>query len=114
MAGKATFRGDQEDAVFIERPFLRAMQVIDIGLIDGEAERGDVPGDALGAEQNIIGDALRRLIVIVERRSAIVWLGGWMLPWVLVAAFGCDLAGFQQPDVGVGPAVTNAGVALSS
>src|SRR5262249_18405692 len=56
MTGQSTLRGDQEDAVLIERPFLRSMQVIDISLINGKAERGDVPGNALGAEQNIIGE----------------------------------------------------------
>jgi len=56
MTGQSTLRGDQEDAVLIERPFLRPMQVVHTRLVNGKAERGDVLGDALGAEQNIIGE----------------------------------------------------------
>ena len=76
------------------------MQVIDIGLIDGEAERGDVLGDALGTEQNIVGDALCRFIV-VRRRAAIMSLGGLMRPLVLAAALARDLTGSGGDDGGV-------------
>src|SRR5262249_23242704 len=79
VTGESAFRGDQEEAVFIKRPFLRSMQVIDVNLVDGKAESGDVLGDALGAEQNVASETLRPIIivVVVKRRTAIVLLGGW-------------------------------------
>src|SRR5262249_60412443 len=78
VSGEASFRGDQEEAVFIKRPFLRSMQVIDVNLVDGKAESGDVLGDALGTEQNVASKTLRPIIiVVVKRRTAVVLLGGW-------------------------------------
>ena len=84
---------------YLKRPFLRAMQVVDVGLIDGEAERGDVPGDTLGTEQNIIGEALYRLVVV--GRTAIMSLRGLMLLLVLAAAFVRGFASGGGDDGGV-------------
>jgi hypothetical protein len=102
VAGEPFSRANQEDAVFTERPFLRSMQVIDVDFIDGEAESGDVLGDALGAEQYIAGDALYRLIIVVERWSTIMPPRGLTLTLILAAAFARGLAGSGGDDGGVG------------
>jgi hypothetical protein len=53
------------------------------------------------AEQNIIGEALYRLIIVVERRSAIVPPGGLMLTLFLATAFVRRLTGGSGGDGGI-------------